>query len=148
MMKLFLLSIITFSLQAKAADDERFIKKDFVILTSSKDYEAAKKVAEEASKKLAIKLDLRGLMFDKNTGLTFDKKTCLMPPVETYPCYVRRGKYDNDTYISIEYSSAYKEMSPGFYIAVLSGEAGLLEKARVFYKDAYLKVLKIDMIGE
>ncbi len=127
------------------------IKKSLVIISSSKDYSGALKVAQEASSKIAIPLNLRALSENKKAGLSFDKKTCIAGPVQEYPCYQKRGKYDDGTYISIEYSSEYKEMTPELYIVVVysGSEAGkinsTLEKVKSLYKDAFRKNIKIYM---
>ncbi|MEZ0391422.1 MAG: hypothetical protein ACAH59_04355 [Pseudobdellovibrionaceae bacterium] len=129
------------------------IKKYFVILASSQDYENAKATAEKSSQDLKIKLDLRGLNPDKKSGLSFDKKTCLEGPTQEFPCYNQRGKFDDGEYISIEYSNSYKEMKPGLYIVVaFSGEKKLagteLKKIKRTHQDAYLKEIKVYMAGE
>jgi hypothetical protein len=35
-----------------------------------------------------------------------------------YPCYVARGRYDDGTYFSVEPSSSYHEMQPGYFVAL------------------------------
>jgi hypothetical protein len=130
------------------------VKKSLVIISSTKDYSIALKIAKEASKTTAIPLNLRDLLENKKTGLSFDKKICMEGPIQEYPCYQKRGKFDDGKYISIEYSSDYKEMTPKLYIVIIySGEdvnvaKSTLEKVKSLYKDAFLKNVKIYMAGE
>ncbi len=129
------------------------VAKSFVILASSPQYEVAKTSAEKASQTLKIKLELRGLLPNAKTGLTADKQMCLASQFQEFPCYQARGKYDDGEYISIEYSSAYKEMKRGLFIVLAySGEkkeaASILKKIKTTFKDAYIKPVKIYMAGE
>lgn len=142
----------TVSINAQEVDSsmaDQYVEKEFVIILSSKNYEAALKTAKEAAVKLKVKLDLRGLKKNRETGLTWDKKTC-----DTdwfgYPCYVARGRYDDGEYISIEHSSAYTGFKEGYYIVIAAGGfAGSsdlkksLTRARKGYKDAYSKRSKV-----
>jgi hypothetical protein len=150
-----ILSLFLFPSHKASSEDfmDPWSEKSFVILMSTKSYDNARKVAEEASKSLKIKLNSRGLSPHIITGLTFDEKTCLAPPIEDYPCYVRREKYDDGEYISIEYSTEYKEMKPGYYIVIaFSGDKKttitVLSKSKTHFKDASQKTVKIYMPGE
>ncbi len=129
------------------------VAKSFVIIASSSQYEVAKTIAEKASQTVKIKLELRGLLPNTKTGLTADKKNCLESLFQEFPCYQARGKYDDGEYVSIEHSSAYKEMKHGLFIVIVySGEkkeaAIMLKKIKTTFKDAYIKPVKIYMAGE
>ncbi len=138
---------------AQAENDTALMEKSFVILRSTPKYAEAKSGAEEASKALGVKLDLRGLAEDKKTGLTFSRKSCMEGPMQEFPCYWSRGKNDDGEYLSVEYSSAYKDMKPGLYVVVAYSGAKkeaspVLKKILAKYKDAYTKIVHIYMAGE
>lgn len=121
----------------------------FVIIISTKSYDAAMERAEEASKNLNYPLDLRGLHENAESGLSHDKELCegiCGGDVVEYPCYLPRNDYGESKYVSIEYSNGFDGFNPGYYIVVVaSSEKGdpsiqeALEEARVFYEDAYAK---------
>jgi hypothetical protein len=130
-------------------EDEMFVEKEFVIILSSKDYNAAFQTAKTAAEKLQYKLDLRDLKKNKETGLTWNEKTCEDEWGE-FPCYVARGRYDDGNYVSIEYSNAYNGFTKGYYIVVIAGGTkgseelkSALTKAKSFYKNAYSKTTKV-----
>ena len=143
MRKLFIfLSVIIIYASVSAQDAEPYVTKGFVIARSTKDYAAAKQTAEQASKKLNLKLDLRELKPHKKNGLTYSKKDC--ENEGGYPCYISRGRYDDGDYVSIEWSNAFDGFTKGYYIVILaSGNKedinSTLTKAKKFYKDAYVK---------
>lgn len=131
--------------------EDMMIEKEFVIILSSTDYKAALRTAKEAATKLQLKLDLRDLQLNKESGLSFDKKIC-ESEWESFPCYVARGRYDDGTYVSIEYSNAYAGFTKGYYIVIVAnGEKGssevktALSKAKTVYKNAYAKSTKVYM---
>ena len=72
---------------AEQGIDSKVQKKSVVIISSTKDYSSALRVAQEASKKTAIPLNLRDLSENKKTGLSFSNKICMEGPVQEYPCY-------------------------------------------------------------
>ena len=121
-----------------------WVKKKFVIISSTKNYDNALAVAKLASNKLKQKLDLRGLTPDKKNGLTHAPKDC---PPETHPCYFTRGRYDDGEHISIEYSNGFKEFAVGYYIVIIGSFfkaendiiTKLLDKAKVHFPDVYAK---------
>ena len=143
MKKLFIfLSVIIISTTLLAQDAEPYVMKGFVIARSTKDYTAAKQTAQDAAKKLALKLDLRDLKPHKKNGLTYSKADC--ENEGGYPCYISRGRYDDGDYVSIEWSNAFDGFAKGYYIVILaSGNKQdinpTLTKAKKFYKDAYTK---------
>lgn len=140
--------VIPFSIHAQE-QEEQFIEKEFVIILSSKDYDAALRTAKSAAEKLQYKLDLRDLKKNKQSGLTWSEKICEDEWGE-FPCYVARGRYDDGNYVSVEYSNAYNDFTEGYYIVVIAGGAkgsedvkSALAKAKRFYKNAYSKTTKV-----
>lgn len=132
-----------------STDTQPFVKKDFLILLSTKSYEAALKTARSAASSLNLKLDLRGLKENKESGLTLSKEECLKYEVD-YPGYYACGRWDDGAYVSIEYSDAYSGFTKGYYIVIAAGgdreEAEIqaaYKKAKLTYKDAYFKSTEV-----
>jgi len=118
------------------------VDKGFVIVHSTKDYNAALQTVHEASQKLNTEIDLRGYYPGEESGL----KTDFVCGCGEAHGYVARGRWDDGTYISIEYSDRYQGFAKGYYIVVLaSGEktseilTETLAKAKKHYSDAYIK---------
>ncbi len=135
----------TDSLQANT--DEASVSKRFLIAKSTKSYKEAKRFARKLSIKTGIKIDYRGLNYNKKLMLSESYNQCLDDGFE-YPCYVARGRYDDGVYISIEYSGAYQNFRDGYYIVmVASGESAntILKQIRQTVKDAYVKRSKVYM---
>jgi hypothetical protein len=125
-----------------AQEAQPFVKKNFVIIQSTKNYAAAKLTAEKAAKQLQQKLDLRELKPNKNTGLTFSDSVC--ENEGGYPCYIARGRFDDGDYISIEWSNAINGFAKGYYVVIAGAGSKeetntILKKAKNFYKTAYVK---------
>ena len=104
-----------------------------------------KTLAEEISKKLDYELDLRGLEYNEEIGLTFSKTDCKEEKID-YPWYRRRGFYDEGEYVSIEYTTDYEGFSPELYIIIVSSHKKGSQKlsdaliyTKKFYKNAYIK---------
>lgn len=121
------------------------VPRDIIILKSTKDYKAALTTAKQAAIRLHKDLDLRGLSPNKKLGLSMSKADC---DEYDYPCYLPRGdgNAENDDYISIEYSNAYKGFENGYYIVVASlsdvkSAAMKTQLAQInkIYPDAYAK---------
>jgi hypothetical protein len=121
------------------------VPKDILILRSTKDYQTAVATAKQAASRLHKELDLRGLRPNRKIGLTMSKADC---DEYDYPCYLARGdgNAENDDYISIEYSNAYKGFAKGYYIVVaaLTDVKSTSMKAQLaainkIYPDAYAK---------
>ncbi len=126
-------------------------KKGFVIISASKNYNAAKKTAEQASKKLSYKLDLRGLQYNAEIGLSFSKEECENAGFE-FPTNVSRGRLDGAEFVSVEYTDMYKGFAKGLYIVVVAhyhkGDPKLktaLEHVKKYYKNAYIKYADVYM---
>ncbi|XOV68028.1 MAG: hypothetical protein ACFHU9_02420 [Fluviicola sp.] len=127
----------------------------FVIVISTKSYDAALKRAKEASEKLGYPLDLRGLHANKEFGLSFSKEVCendICGGGLSYPIYIPRSDWGSEKYVSVEYSNAFEGFTKGYYIVVVaSGEKGApvvkkaLTEAKKFYKDAYAKTCGVYM---
>lgn len=128
---------------------DMYVKKDFLIIHSSKSYSEAMAAAEKASRSQKIELRLRGLSANKQTGLTISKEDCEKEGLD-FPAYYARGRWDDGVYLSIEYSDAYEGFRPGYYIVIAaSGDRAEKEmqdtykKIRTVYKTAYFKSSKV-----
>jgi hypothetical protein len=96
-----------FNIAVKAQEFNSSVAKKIIIISSTKNYAAAKKIALAAGKKLKKEVKFGGLTPNAKIGLTMSRIDC-----ETfgYPCYIARGEgnAENSTYISVEYSTAYE----------------------------------------
>lgn len=136
---------------------EASMTKDFsfVIILSTKSYDAALKRAKEASEKLGYSLDLRGLHENQEIGLSLSRKVCeeeICGGGLDYPIYLPRSDWGDSKYVSVEYSDGFEGFTKGYYIVVVSsGEKGdpivkeALSNAKKFYKDAYAKTCGVWM---
>jgi hypothetical protein len=150
--KIVLLSfLLSFLLAANAQEnDDMFVKRDFLILLSTKSYSAALTKAKQVAASQHITLDLRGLSENKSSGLSFSKQACEEEDME-YPSYYARGREDG-VFVSIEYSNAYREFAKGYYIVVAASGSKedneiktAYNKLKGIYKDAYFKSSKVYM---
>lgn len=130
-----------------------YVKKDFLIITSTKNYQNALQTAQKAAKALNMKLDLRGLVKTNDTliGLSLPSDTC-MKYSEDSVCYIARGRWDDGTYISIECSNAYESFAKGYYIIVVGSADNkstelktTLKSVKIKYPSAYIKTSKVYM---
>jgi len=138
-------------------DYEASMTKDFsfVIIISTKSYEAALERAKEASEKLGYELDLRGLHPNNEMGLSLPEEVCEVicgGDVVDYPQYLPRNDWGESKYVSVEYSNGFEGFTKGYYIVVVaSGEKGdpiiqeALEESRAYYEDAYAKTCGVWM---
>jgi hypothetical protein len=138
---------------------ECFVRKYYLLIQSSSDYKTALQTAQNAARELNFKLDLRGLIPDKNPhiGLSLPADTCIKYSEEEggdgdSSCYMARGRWDDGVYISVEYSNAYAGFSKGYYIVVVGSSdekdralMAALEKVKTKYSDAYIKASKVYM---
>lgn len=132
-----------FAVMPEASEGEvlPMVTKSFLITKSTKNYSEAKHFAQNLALRSGIKLDLRGLYPHAQTGLSEPKEVCVENGFEA-PCYVPRGRYDDGTYISIEYSSAYNGFAEGYYIVmVASGDISnkVVSHIKQYVPDAYVK---------
>jgi len=146
MRSFFFIFLATITQYAFAQNEAAFVEKNFVIIQSTKNYNAAQQTAEKAAAQLKLKLDLRGLKPSKETGLTFSKADC--ENEGGYPCYIARGRYDDGAYVSIEWSDEFDQFAKGYYIVLIysgnkQGAGQILQKARSVFKDAYNKRAKV-----
>lgn len=146
-----LLSITLVKAQDTLSLEDMFVKKDFLILQSTNNYEAALATARKVSSSMKMKLDLRGLTQNSESGLTISKAACRQTE-ESYPAYYARGRYDDGIYVSIEYSDAYSAFAKGYYIVVAASGSKdetdmqtIYKKIKASYKDAYFKSSKVYM---
>ncbi len=147
---LILVTVFIFSYQEQLDQADLWRKKYFVICKSTPNYEEALHVAKDASRRLGLKLDLRGLAPNSETGLTFSEEDC-NENFGSHPCYVARGRYDDGEYVSIEFSSAYKSFRGGFYIVMMASGSEendakrSLSKARKLFADSYIRISEVYM---
>lgn len=140
----FILSLFVFVITVHLNAQE--VTKSLLIVNSTKSYSSALKTAQSVANKMVIPLNLRNCYEDKEQGLaSFEVCGC----GEAHG-YIPRGRSDDGEYVSIEFSSAYGNFSPGYYIVVLSsGESDkvktLLPKAKEFNKSAYIKKSNVYM---
>src|SRR5262245_29462350 len=128
---------------------EMTVKKDLVIIASTKSYDAAKRVATSAAEKLSVPLDLRGLTYNQKAGLSLPEQEC-RDEFDTYPCYPPRGRWDDGVYVSVEHTSGYPSLTPGMYIVVVANSdhgsstvREALAHAQVPYPDAYIRTVDV-----
>ena len=127
--------------------EEMFVSKAFLIAKSTTSYKEAKSFSEKISKTLGIRIDYRGLNFNKSEFLSFSKEECTENGW-SFPCSQARGRYDDGQYISIEHTNWYEEFSNGYYIVVVASGKNVtksLAKVKKHYSDAYVKKAKVYM---
>ena len=129
-----------------AQNDSPYVKVNYVIVQSTKNYLAARETAAKAAEKLGYELNLRDLSYNTRTGLSLPKDDCEMEG--GFPCYIARGRYDSGAYVSVEWSNAIYKFAKGFYVVIVaSGDASItqpaLEKAKRFYRSAYSKSAEV-----
>jgi hypothetical protein len=141
---------------ASEEDADRYIKEataqvEFVIVKSTANYDEARGIAAEASKRLRAPMKLRDLAPTSKGGLSFPKGICEENGWDS-PCYVARGRYDDGAYVSIEHTSGYPEFKPNFYIVVVASDrkgSALIKKtareAQKIFPDAYTRVAQVYM---
>lgn len=135
---------LLFSFASSAQEDLATVSKGFTIVLSTKSYDAALKVAKEASDKLQIEFQERGNYPNPEGGLSNDE---ICGCGESHG-YLPRGRYDDGKYVSIEYSSSYSSFAEGYYIVIVnSGDRKELDQdlpsVRDHFKNAYVKNDKV-----
>ena len=134
---IFFLLVVSSSLNAQ----ENFTTdQSFLIIQSTRSYDAALRKAQAACNKLGIPLNLNGNYADKEKGLS-NSSVCGCGEKHGY---IPRGRGDSGDYVSIEYSSAFATFSKDYYIVVVasgnrSDVAQSLPKVKKVYEDAYIK---------
>ena len=148
---LFVLLLISIAFEINAQENSDYVKKGFIIIAAGKNYDAMKKMAKTASQKLNYKLDLRGLEFNKEIGLSFSEQECKENGFE-FPAYINRGRWDDGEYVSIEYTNDYAGFTPELYIIIVSSHdkgnkalSDALTHVKKVYKNAYIKYTDIYM---
>jgi len=99
-MKTTTIFIILFSINLFAKSQNAL--KKFITIHASKNYELAKRVATEANKNLAYKLNFIDLESNKLLGLSLLKNTCKKYNFE-FPTYIQRRQNNDNNIISIVY---------------------------------------------
>ena len=151
---LFIIVAISFLQVTKAQEeaDSQTEKKAFIIIYATKNYQLASRVAEEANKNLGYKIDMRGLEYNKSLGLSIPQKDCEEHGFE-FPTYIQRGRANDGNFISVEYTNAYNNFTPGYYIVVVASYTKgktkeinkTLTKVKESYEDAYVKYTDVYM---
>jgi hypothetical protein len=146
----FLLIITRVTAAAKCdANLKPYVDKEFVIVKSTPAFKEATQSAAKAAAELGVALNLRGLSPNLRTGLTSSKEECARSELP-YPCYIPRGRRDDGTYVSVEWSSEYELVARGLYVVMIaSGVPGssetrrMLAAARRVYPAAYARRAKV-----
>lgn len=100
------------------------VPKWFVVVGMEKRYDRALEEARLTAKRLRMKVDLRGLHPNRETGLSITKADADSNGWE-YPTDYPRGRWDDGNYVSIEWSSDFDNQPKGRYmIVVASGYTG------------------------
>jgi len=145
---IFILSVI-FGLQAFGQNDHLFADKSFLIIASTNNIDEAFAIARTASQKTGLEFHDNKLRADKSIGATFPADTCKDNGFE-FPCYVARGRYDDGSYLSVEYSDGYSGFRKGLFIVIASsGDKNNLafkktsKTIRQTYPKSYIKQTKV-----
>lgn len=116
------LLILCFFISEKlfSEDFNYYIDTDFTIVFSSKKYNETLEKVLGISKKLNYPINFRNLEFNKDVGLSYTKASLEDENsggiMETYPWYNTRGRFNDGSYISIEYTDKYEGFSKGYYV--------------------------------
>jgi hypothetical protein len=134
------------------AMSDQYKKVTFVIAASEKSYSQAVLKAATLAEQSGIVFTSNGVNFDSkhkddNGGLTYPKADCENNGWD-YPCYVSRGRWDEGSYITVEYSSAIQGFTPGLYVVIAaSGPKDTLvpyfNTVKHFVPDAYMKTSSV-----
>jgi len=142
---LFLIILFFAFSQINAQEYSQTVDKGFIIISAGKNYDAMKILAQKVAQKLNYELNLRELIPNETTGLTYPKNICNEEDME-YPWYSKRGFYDEGEYVSIEYTTDYDGFTPNLYIIVVSNHdkgsqelTDALTHVKKYYKSAYIK---------
>ena len=151
MKKILFISIaILYALSPFAQENNAAIEKvGFLIVYAGKDYDMAKKVAEEAHEHLGYELNFRGHEYNSELGLSLPKRDCEEEGFE-YPAYIQRGRGKDGNFVSVEYTDAYNNFTKGYYIVVVASYTKgsqkineTLKEVKVHYESAYVKYTDI-----
>jgi hypothetical protein len=146
-----LFSLIILGREAFAQDttDDETVLKLFVVVKMERQYENALHKAYEASERLHLALNLRGLKYNREIGLSLSREECDSNGWE-YPMDYPRGRFDDGNYVSIEWSNTFDSLKGGSYVVVVaSGEnnkewlLNTLKGARKVYPDAFITRSKV-----
>ena len=120
--------------------EQQSIKKNFLIVKSTKSYKEAEDFASAIATMTNIKY-IRDKHYNKELGLSQGKSLCEDANFE-YPCYFSRGRYDDGVYVSIEYSSAYGGFQKSYYLVMIaSGKYAkdIVKDIKKYVPDTYVK---------
>lgn len=119
-------------------EGDAYVKKDFLILMSTKYLDEAYKFARSVAAKTGFMFRDMKLTMDSLNGVTFPRDSCTAFGFE-FPCYLARGRWDDGGYISIEYSDAYQGFTKGYFIVMAA--SGYKDQEE--YSNAYKHVKKL-----
>ncbi len=130
----------------------QYAEVSFVIAASEKSYAQALLKAATLSEQSNIVFRSNGVHFDPkhktdNGGLTYTQSECEGNGWD-YPCYVSRGRWDDGSYITVEYSSAIQSFTPGLYVVIAASGTKdalkpTLQTVKQFVPDAYMKTSSV-----
>jgi hypothetical protein len=133
-----------------SAQDPQFDYRYYLILGSTTDLNAAKKIAQSAAKKTGLKY--KGCDLEvSGSSASHPADTCKKYG-QSYPCYFARGRYEDGEYISVEHSSEYEGFTEGLFIVIALNAArndddfkASVKKIKAHYPKSYVKKQKIFM---
>jgi hypothetical protein len=141
--------LILFRLQSFGQNDDQYADKSFLIIASTKNIDESFSIAKTASQKTGLNFRDNKLQADKLIGATFPSDTCAVNGF-TFPCYVARGRFDDGSYLSVEYSDGYTGFQKGLYIVIAaSGDKNgsdfknVFKKVQRTYPKSYIKQTKV-----
>jgi hypothetical protein len=96
--------------------EDRIVTKYVLVVGTFRSFADAVTDARALGRKVGLEYRAKATQLENGTP-TFSRTECEANGWD-YPCYVARGRYDDGTYLSVEPSSAYDEMRPGYFVAV------------------------------
>jgi hypothetical protein len=101
-------------------DENQFESKSIIVLSTTKNYTKALRLAQRYANDFQTPMNLRSMVADNENGLT---SSALCGCGEQHG-YIPRGRSDDGLYISIELSSGYSELAKNekYMIVAFSGD--------------------------
>jgi hypothetical protein len=136
---------------AFAQREDMYAEKYFVIIAATPDIKEAYSIAKAASQNTGLDFTDNKLQPDSTIGATFPAEVCAESEFE-FPCYVARGRFDDGTYLSVEYSGGYSGLKKGLFLVIAangdennSQMEDTLKKMKAFYPTSYTWKTKVYM---
>ncbi len=142
--------LVSFKVSAQYSEGlSPFMKTDFLIAFSSKDYAQARVFAEKLAKSIEVEFNDRGLVLQEDGRLLFP----VSEEDEMEPMFLQRGRgSEGSIFVSVERSDDYMHFTEGYYLVVVANGnrktdemKALLREVRRFAPDAYFKETEIYM---